>query len=211
MKTSYGFVAGLMLATASLQPACAAHLINGSFESGVSPGSMAHVAAGAGDVSDWVIGGNSVDYVGSFWTAADGQRSIDLSGSGAGNIAQTFATSVGVKYIVTFLLAGNPDAGPLVKTLSASATGNAAKLYKFDASHSTHANMGWIEQSYLFTAKAGSTTLRFASLNEGSAGPALDNITVRAVPEVGSWLMMVGGFGMLGLRLRKNKAGSLPA
>jgi choice-of-anchor C domain-containing protein len=183
--------------------------VNGSFETGTDPGGSAKLDAGSGGIWGWTIGGNSIDYVGSGWSAQDGVRSIDLSGIGAGNIAQTFTTVAGGHYTVTFYLAGNPYAGPLVKTIRTSATGNPSQIDHFDATTSTHGNMRWVPITYTFQATGTSTTLLFASLNEGSAGPAIDNVSVArtfaadaSVPEATTWVMMLGGFGMLGAMLR---------
>jgi choice-of-anchor C domain-containing protein len=203
-------IGALALAVISIAPSAgAAVIMNGSFETGTDPGSTTQHNAGSTDISGWTIGGNSVDYIGSGWSASDGARSIDLSGTGAGNIAQTFDTVAGRRYTVTFYLAGNPDAGPLVKTLRTSATGNTSQIDHFDATHSTNGDMGWMPISYDFIAAGAWTTLRFESLNEGSAGPAIDNVSIASVPEVASWTMMLGGFGVLGtaLRIRRRVAG----
>lgn len=198
-----GIATTAFIALQGVQPASAATIINGSFEWGTDPLSITHLNAGDTSITGWTIGGNSIDYVGGWWMAQDGVRSIDLSGSGAGNIAQAINTVIGRKYTVSFYLSGNSDAGPLVKSMRAQASGSAAQTYTFNATHSTHVAMGWLPATYAFTATSASTTLRFASLNEGVAGPALDNVTIAAVPEAGTWAMMVGGFGMLGGTLRR--------
>jgi len=188
-----------------------AAFVNGGFETGTDPGASTKLNAGSADLWGWTIGGNSVDYVGSGWAAMEGTRSIDLSGIGAGNIAQTFTTVAGRNYTVTFFLAGNPDAGPMVKTIRTSATGNAAQVDHFDATSHSHGAMGWAPITYAFKASGTSTTLRFASLNEGSAGPVIDNVSIASVPEATSWSMMLAGFGMLGsiLRLRRRTTSAL--
>ena len=94
------------LAAIALVPtsANAASLINGSFENGTpSIGNFTTVAGGNSTaINGWVVTGNSVDYIGSYWAAQDGNRSIDLNGNGQGGIQQTFTTVVGQLYNISF-------------------------------------------------------------------------------------------------------------
>jgi len=199
-KGTIGLV--VLAALAAAGPAEAAAFINGSFEMGADPGSSTQLNFGSTAISGWTVGGNSIDYVGTAWSARDGARSVDLSGIGAGNLAQTFDTQIGRRYTATFFLAGNPAAGPLTKSIRTTATGNTAQIDRFNASGSTVSNMGWRQIEYHFTATTASTTLRFASLNEGSAGPAIDNVSIASVPEASMWATMMLGFGCLGAALR---------
>jgi choice-of-anchor C domain-containing protein len=156
---------------------------NGSFESGDNPGSFLPIAAVNNTVIDgWTVSSGNVDYIGTYWASSEGDRSIDLTGSdgSAGAISQTLTTVVGHTYAVTFDLAGNPDGGPAVKSLNVDA-GGLPTLYTFDTTgHSTGsaASMGWTSKTFNFTATGVSTTLRFASLDTGFFGPALDNVVV---------------------------------
>jgi hypothetical protein len=66
--------------------------------------------------------------------------------------------------------------------------------------------MGWSPQTFSFVASSNSTTLSFASLTNSTAGPALDNIVVTAVPWETDALSVVGSTILFGLGLwRKNK------
>jgi hypothetical protein len=65
------------------------------------------------------------------------------------------------------------------------------------------AAMGWTEYTYNFVATGASTTLSFASLDNSPYGPALDGVSVAAVPEPAAWGMLIGGFGLAGLALRR--------
>jgi len=100
-----------LVAVAASQ-ASAAPFTNGSFEltSGGNPGAGFITKAG-GDLSitGWVVTGDSVDYIGTYWQAAQGVRSVDLNGNDPGGIQQTFDTVAGQLYRVNFALAGNPD------------------------------------------------------------------------------------------------------
>jgi choice-of-anchor C domain-containing protein len=176
---------------------------NGGFETGPNPGSYSTHNGGSTAITGWTVGGASVDYIGSYWAAGEGDRSIDLSGNAAGSIAQTFDTVLGQAYAVTFLLAGNPDGAPAVKTVAVGATGNAIANYTLDSTGSSHAAMGWTEYTYNFVATGSSTTLSFASLDNSPYGPALDGVSVAAVPEPAAWGMLIGGFGLAGMALRR--------
>lgn len=110
MRSKRTALALLTLATAS--PAFAASLItNGSFETGAAPGSFTTESAGSTDITGWTIASGSVDYIGSYWAASDGARSIDIAGSAIGALSQSFATTAGQKYLVTFDLSSNRTFG----------------------------------------------------------------------------------------------------
>jgi choice-of-anchor C domain-containing protein len=179
------FLAGFAIGASLLfgfAPAFAASLINnGGFEAGTEPGAFTQVNAGGTNITDWIVNSGSVDYIGTYWNASEGSRSIDLSGSEAGVISQTFTTVIGNTYKVTFDLAGNPAGGPTVKTLTVSATGGTTDPYTFDTTGKTTIDMGWTSKTYNFVATSTSTTLTFASTTAGYFGPALDNVVVEAV------------------------------
>jgi choice-of-anchor C domain-containing protein len=155
---------------------------NGSFESGTNPGSYATLTApDSTTISNWNISSSSIDYIGTFWTAADGSRSLDLSGAvgGAGVIQQTFTTIPGATYSITFSLAGNPAGLPVIKTVQVSASpcsGCSPQNYTFDTTGSTLGTMGWVDRTYGFLATGASTTITFTSLDNTGNGPALDNV-----------------------------------
>ena len=199
---------GLAAAMAMPSAANAAAFVNGDFELGTDTGPwFTTLEAGSTGLAGWTILSGSIDYKGAYWQAGDGNRSIDLNGNAAGAISQTFDTIAGMGYIVDFLLSGNPDGSPVIKTLEVSATGNAAAQYLFDTTGVTHADMGWEGRTYQFIATGNTTTLTFASLTDGNFyGPALDGISVVPVPEPASWAMMIGGLAFVGTALRRRRA-----
>lgn len=167
--------------------AVAANLIqNGSFEIGPNPGSFLTLGNGSTAIDNWVVTEDNIDYVGTFWQSSDGNRSLDLGGFQAGAIAQTFNTTVGQNYLVTFDLAGNTEGSPTIKTMRVEAAGQFAD-FTFDVTGKDGSNMGWTPQSWEFTATDAQTTLEFKGLDDTNAGPALDNVAVTAedtvVPE----------------------------
>lgn len=185
----------------------AAVFTNGSFELGVNPGStFVTLGNGSTGITGWVVGGNSVDYIGGYWQAEDGSRSVDLSGNANGSLSQTFDTIAGQSYLVNFFLAGNPDGGPAAKVAITSADGTQLQSNTFTVTGSdTRSNMGWQPYAYSFTAATSSTTLTFASATGTAYGPALDNVSVAAVPEPATWAMMLIGFAGLGMMVRSRR------
>lgn len=155
---------------------------NGSFEIGPEPGgSMITYKAGAADISGWRVTRDTIDYIGpGFWSGSDGRRSIDLDGTpGAGGVAQSFATTAGQEYVVTFDLAGNPGCAPPIKRLEVTAAGQSTE-FSFEASGTSAAAMGWVKKTWRFKANASNTTLEFRSLGDpnGKCGPVIDNVVV---------------------------------
>ncbi|WP_375329225.1 choice-of-anchor C family protein [Microcystis sp. BLCC-F210] len=181
-------------------PVQAANLVqNGSFETAnVNPGaSFIGLGAGSTAITGWTVSQGSIDYIGALWQASNGSRSLDLSGENAGGIKQTFNTTVGKTYRVTFDLAGNPNTSPTIKQMRISAAGSSAN-FSFDITGKSTTNMGWLSKSWDFTANSTTTTLEFISLTNSFAGPALDNVSVIAVPEPSSMLGLLS-LGVLGI------------
>ena len=152
---------------------------NGSFEdASVDPGGIFIVLFnGNTQIDDWIVGGNTIDYVGTFWEASDMDRSIDLCGAAAGSIAQTFTTVNGETYNVQFDIAGNGNCGPALKTVVVSVAAE-VQLFNFLTSGYDPANMGWVTESFDFIATGTSSTITFESLTTGACGPTLDNVIV---------------------------------
>jgi choice-of-anchor C domain-containing protein len=173
---SFLFILGL--STVSM----AAPFQNGSFEDGPDDiGGFITLFAGETDITGWTVSSGSIDLIGSYWEASDGDRSIDLNGNGLGAISQAFDTEPGAVYQVVFDMAGNPD-GQGLKVLLASAN-STANEYEFGSTGKTRGEMGWTEMSFIFQASSDSTTLEFASVSpRGAYGPALDNVRVILIP-----------------------------
>jgi choice-of-anchor C domain-containing protein len=177
---------------------------NASFETGTYvDGGLGFEQLNAGDASldGWTVDAGSVDWVGTYWAAQDGSMSIDMSGVEPGTLSQTFATTIGDTYTVSFYLSGNPVGPPVVKSLDVSATGGPVSSYSFDASGNTLSSMNWTQETYSFLATGTSTTLSFVSTTPDRFGPAIDNVVVtEAVPtkddcKDGGWRTMIDGAG----------------
>jgi choice-of-anchor C domain-containing protein len=175
-------VLGAVWAFVAAGPAYGAAFSNGSFEAGTDPGAtFISLSAGATDVTGWVVRSSGIDYIGDYWTAADGSRSLDLSGGAAGGIEQAFDTLPGHTYRVTFYLAGNAGCGSTVKNVDVGATGNPTQQYTFDTTGHSTGSMGWQLETYTFVATGASTTLFFQSQEQSACGPALDAVALEEV------------------------------
>lgn len=187
----------------------AATIINGSFETGINPPTTGAQQLGANNtnVEGWTIENGGIDWVGTFWQASNGTRSIDLTLVNAGAISQTIATVRKKTYYVTFDMAGNPNTGggPTLKSLDVTVNGGNLANYTFDTAGFSRPNMGWTSKLYTFVATSSSSTLRFRSNNGFSSGPTLDNIEI-ALPEPSSWAMFIVGFGLVGTAVRRRRA-----
>jgi choice-of-anchor C domain-containing protein len=172
---------------------------NGSFEFGsyTAPASQGYQTLYPGDTSltGWTVVSGSVDWINGYWTSEDGSKSIDMNGtpnasntSTVGTIEQSFSTLPGASYTVSFWLAGNPDGGPSVKSLSVNATGGTLQSYSFDTSSTSNTDMGWVPETYTFIATSSSATLTFSadSSNTSNNGAALDNVSVTGAPTAGA-------------------------
>lgn len=209
------FLAAMMACCAASSASAAVSVINGSFETGgeIAPGGFRTVAAGNSTaINGWTVGGSGVDYIGTYWQAGDGVRSIDLSAGAAGSVSQTIATEAGRDYKVFFYLSGNPDGGLGQKVAVTSVSGSPAvtETYTVGAANS-RANMLWERYSYRFTAFDSTSDLTFASGTNTAFGPALDNVSITAVPEPGTWAMLIVGMGLVGLSSRRGRRGARAA
>src|ERR1700693_1811549 len=192
MLTSKLTAIALAIAFVTTIPAEANLLVNGSFETGPNPGSFTNLALGSTAITGWTVSLGNIDYSASLWVAADGSRSLDLEGSAGtcdlatpncpGGIAQSFATTPGQEYMVTFDLAGNLLNFPVIKTVRVSAAGQ-SQDFTFNITGHTTTSMGWTLDSWTFTASGSMTTLEFDTADTPPTGwgPALDNVSVNAI------------------------------
>jgi choice-of-anchor C domain-containing protein len=177
----------LLLFLALVAAPARAQISNGSFETGPDPGAAMTLPEGSTAVPGWTATRNAIRYIGSNWNASEGTRSIALNASTAGGIAQTFATTPGLLYRVTFAMGSDAFPGkPYLKWLRAEAAGQ-SQDFSFDGIHAWLWDIGWQDRFFFFTADATTATLEFHSLMEGdNNGPAIDHVridvTTDAVP-----------------------------
>ena len=191
----------MLAAVSTFAVAANANLVNnGSFEVGnYTGGGFQTLGANSSVITGWTA--NNIDWINTYWTAQAGTKSVDLNATSIGSIEQSFGTTAGVQYLVEFYLSGNNAGLPVTKSLQVTAD---ATTYNdtFVTTGNSLTNMGWVKKSFTFTADDASATLKFASTNSGSFGPAIDNVTVQAVPEPAS--MAVISIGLLALKRRRS-------
>jgi choice-of-anchor C domain-containing protein len=203
LGVALGFVAAIAFAGST--QAAFTGLTNGGFED-----SGTYLDNGFGfqqldapntSIVGWTVGGHSVDWVSFYWPAAEGAMSVDLSGSDAGSLSQTFDTTIGNTYTVSFDLAGNPAGPPEMKTLQVTATGGTIGTYSADVTGLVLPTLNWTTQTYSFLATTASTTLTFTSTTPTAFGPALDNVAVtESIPvkddcKDGGWQSLIDSAG----------------
>jgi hypothetical protein len=221
------FFAIAVMAMIATAPVSAASLVkNGSFEQGVNPGTNpGYVTVGSSYASNvidhWDV--KNIDYIGSYWEASDGVRSIDLNGSAPGTIRQRVKLVKGGLYSLSWDVAVNPDLETTRGRSFVASLGNgnfevtvcelscpvpAGNHFVTLGGIATHDNMLWQTLTTKFVADSRNTYLSFVSSggpkkDGGMAwGAAIDNVRLAAIPEPEAWAMLVLGFGLIGLSAR---------
>lgn len=199
-------------------------LVNGSFEDTTGHnwqgnGSWMRVYSGGTAITGWTVGGGcGVDWHNSteLKPIENGTYAVDLNCDGTGisntgTLSQTFATTAGQKYELTFYLAGPepcttcgfPD--PRLVNVNINGTD-----YVLSQPASSNLAIQWGLKTVDFTASSSSSMLTFSSLNgTGYWGPVLDNASVEAVgstvPEPASFLLLGSGMALISGLLRPRK------
>ncbi len=143
--------------------------------------------AGSTGIPGWTIVSGSVDIQGASWfDPYQGAQSLDLDGSHPGSIEQSFATTIGTTYQLSFAYANNPDSrgtfdGPQTADVTVTDSGGKT-LLSSTVSHtgSTPTDMNYQLFTETFVADTTMTTLKFTSTDPYSSnnGIALDDVTV---------------------------------
>ncbi|MBN8691318.1 MAG: DUF642 domain-containing protein [Armatimonadetes bacterium] len=206
MKGLLGFVFGVGFAGF----AHANLIVNGGFEQGAwAPGgdNSMQLFGGSGAIMGWSVTGDEIAWIGSsnpyFVSPSEGQRFLDLAGynnnGSPGGIQQTFATTIGQQYLLTFDHGASNLYGASKIVASAAGTTQSWTL-------TSGATNLWEGRSMVFTATSTSTTLSIAEDIQnvgGSVYQGVDNVSVVAVPEPSTILAL--SLGAVALLRRRKK------
>ena len=216
------------LVTVSAHGAKADLIVNGSFESPGIPnyfytnyGTQTNPTNWGGtSFTGWDVPVNNVDIVARSpngpWTgaAADGSQYLDLVGyGGTGGIAQTFATTPGQAYRLSFAYSNNPGGSANPARMLVDITDGSSNTILF-SSNFVHGgaqagNLDWTHFSTVFIADGTSNTIRFTEIDGASGccngGVLLDAVGISAVPEPSTWAMMILGLMGVGFMAYRRK------
>ncbi|MBS0195201.1 MAG: DUF642 domain-containing protein [Planctomycetes bacterium] len=155
-------------------------VFNGGFESPVLNGGWIQRFPGT-TFGGWLVDnlGQGVVQVGSFGAPASiqGSQSVELNFYQTGGISQTLNTWHDTYYVVSFLMAGQLNAGPDVKQLRVDWDGS--PLGTISWSHSATGGQ-WVRQSLVAHATTGNTVLHFLGVTPAAqdGGPYIDDVSV---------------------------------
>ncbi|MEU9603409.1 choice-of-anchor C family protein [Streptomyces sp. NPDC048057] len=171
---------GAGVSTGAAAPPPVSRFHDGSFEYPRAPANLFTPYFPGQDIGPWSVTLGAVDLIGAgTWQAAEGDQSVDLNGTGA--VSQTFTTTPGRAYKVTYALAGNPtDTSPAVKTGRVLIDGQEFQGFSFDVTGKTYAAMGYVTRQFTFVAGASTTTIAFVSTTGATAanGPVIDDVCI---------------------------------
>lgn len=210
----------LALISAALASTAQANLLtNGSFEAPLGPanaggnGFLRYNAPNQG-IAGWTLTSGSIEAFTNF--AGTGTVALDMTGlhtaaggAGPGSLQQSFATTIGAVYNVSFLMGGGNE--PFIKKMEVAVFGAMLVWSEEFSQDSTQlpTPTTLMLQQFSFVATDLSSTIRFSSLvNSSWDGPLLDAVSVTAdVPEGETWALMLAGLGALGWMRRRASAG----
>ena len=208
-----------VIALSASGPLAAAIITNGGFETPtIAPASFSEICPGSEPSGfGWsVLNASCSDIfnqgvLGSTAAVFEGTQALDLVGVGSnGEIAQTFATTPGLTYTLSFAYANNPIS---TSTASAALTvkNGVVTLLADTVTHntSTNVNFNWTLYSKTFLATGTSATLDFTETVGGNnGGVLLDAVAINtaavSAPEPSALILAaIGLTGLISARLRR--------
>ena len=205
--------AAALAAGFAFTPAQAATIIkDGNFNDPLAPGAFVEPAGGSffGTGNVWQVTGDSVDVIGNYWTApTPGGGSVDLAGAAPGGISQAFNVGAGT-YQLSFYLSGNPDGGIGIKTVEVKVGDKDITVPYTVTGANSRTDMDYVLETLVFQSSGGGDVLSFLDQDKNNPfGPVIGGVSIAAVPEAATWMMMILGFGGIGMMLRARRPATL--
>lgn len=210
-KTLQNLVLSSLCAFSALSAEAAPNLlINGGFEHPASNFLNYLAPGGFTYIEGWTTTGNGVHWMTEslgYFTDPTGKDAVDLAdyAKANGGIKQSFATTVGATYNVSFAgmtyqNAGNPDGLGEITALI-----DNTEIQTYQLVNQSSASNAWQHFNFSFTATAASTTLEFRHKPAGENYSFLNDAGVFAapVPEAESYALMLAGLGLVGFATRR--------
>ncbi len=135
--------------------------------------------ARASTFGGWTVDdvGQGVAQVGSFGNphAIQGTQCVELNFYNACGISQSITTQPAARYLISFMMAGQTNMGPDVKTMRVEWEGGVVAVVGWSISGS---GGQWQPHSYIVTATGASSTVHFFGEVNVDGGPYLDAVSV---------------------------------
>jgi hypothetical protein len=148
-------------------------LPDGDFSQALDPGDInLTVSQGTAFAPSWIVALGNVDFNGSTYWDMGGYCSVDLDGfNTVGAVAtNSFRTSRGKTYIVSFLMSGNGGAPPTIKTMTLIANRHFT-AFTWDTSNNNDVEHGVTQwETWSFRSGGGPVTLEFLSTDPPGSG-----------------------------------------
>ena len=150
-------------------------------------------------VPNWVVTGNpTVLFNSTYRPVSTGLQAVQIERNGD-MLSQNLTTVNGQQYQLSFDWSTWWLNNTTVSTLEVTSGNVTNPLTGTGTSYST--------QSWLFTATSASTTLSFTNLGvTGTSYPQIDNVSVTAVPEPGTYAMLLAGLAAGGFVAKRRSA-----
>lgn len=205
---------GLALAAAAfsaIPTIASAQVTNGGFEDPDVSGEPCCNTVPPASLPGWTVTGDINVVNGTYSSlppgtnlAYEGTQYLDLVGQSAqGSITQSIATVAGQIYQLTFAYSNNIFGGAPVASANFSIGSLAGTVVHSTA---TPLSLDWTLFTGYFTGTGSPMDLNFTSVIDSQNGSVfLDAVSIAAVPEASTWLMMIFGFGLAGAAIRRRK------
>ena len=120
-----------------------------------------------------------------------------------GTLLQTFTSALGGLTTISWLEGSRPDLGSVNGNESYQVLLNGTQIY----TNTTSSGQNFLSISAIGTLLSGANTLEFVGLSQNDSTVFLDNVSVAAVPEASTWVMIILGFAGLGFVTHRRRQG----